>query len=231
MKIGLVCPYNIERSGGVLEVILALREGLTARGHKVLIITPNPNQRDPDAIPGPGVIYAGTSLDFRTLSFGDTTSQVSSTTDNERIDAMLSAEKFDILHFHEPWIPLLSRQLLQRSNAVNIGTFHSKVPEAIMTRSILKVVYPYLKSVLKYLDVLTAVSPSSASYLLGLTDEPINYVPNGIDLSKYHPAKKKPVRKNKQILYVGVLKDVRALNICFKPMPCLPPSILTLNSL
>jgi len=40
---------------------------------------------------------------------------------------MLAEEGFDILHFHEPWIPLLSRQLLQRSQSVNIATFHAKV--------------------------------------------------------------------------------------------------------
>src|SRR5258708_4899888 len=134
MKIGLVCPYNIERNGGVLEVILALKAGLEERGHTAKIITPIP--RNPEGAPEPGIIFAGTSVDFRTLSFSDTTSQVSSTADAEKIDAMLAEEKFDILHFHEPWMPLLSRQLLQRSNAVNIGTFHAKVSDALMSRAI-----------------------------------------------------------------------------------------------
>ena len=65
---------------------------------------------------------------------------------------MLAEEQFDILHFHEPWMPLLSRQLLQRSNAVNIGTFHAKVSDALLSRSILRVVNPYLKSVMKEAD-------------------------------------------------------------------------------
>ena len=92
MKIGLVCPYNIERNGGVLEVILALEEGLLARGHQVKIITPNPRSNTTD--PRDDVIYAGTSVDFRTLSFTDTTSQVSSTADNEKIEAMLEAVSY-----------------------------------------------------------------------------------------------------------------------------------------
>lgn len=204
MKIGLVCPYNINKHGGVLEVVLALKSGLEKNGHTVKIITPTPRGHTDE--PHPDVIFVGTSTDFRTLSFSDTTSQVSSTVDNEQIDAMLAEERFDILHFHEPWMPLLSRQLLSRSNAVNIGTFHAKVTDATLSRSILKIVNPYLKSVMKYLHVLTAVSDSGAQYAAGMTDQPITIIPNGIDLEKYSkiPAHKKTAEKS--ILFVGRLE-------------------------
>ena len=46
MKIGLVCPYNIHKPGGVLEVVLALKLGLESRGHIVKIITPKPRNHD-----------------------------------------------------------------------------------------------------------------------------------------------------------------------------------------
>jgi len=206
MKIGLVCPYNIHKHGGVQEVVLALKTGLEKRGHSVKIITPYPRNHTHAKDPDPDIIFAGTSTDFRTLSFSDTTSQVSSTADNERVDEILAAEKFDILHFHEPWLPLLSRQLLQRSNSVNIATFHSKVADGVMSRSILKVVTPYLNSVMKYLHELTAVSPSAAQYVSGLTNEPLTIIPNGIDLLKY---RHKPVKKNpddQSILYIGRLE-------------------------
>ncbi len=204
MKIGLVCPYSINEPGGVLEVVLALKRGLEQRGHTVKVITPQPRKHDLE--PPQDVIFAGTSVDFRTLSFSDTTSQVSSTADVEKIDAMLAEEKFDVLHFHEPWMPLLSRQLLQRSNCVNIGTFHAKVTDALMSRAILKVVAPYLKSVLKYLHELTAVSDSGASYAAGMTKRPITLIPNGIDLSTYQKLPK-PAKSDKQtILFIGRLE-------------------------
>lgn len=204
MKIGLVCPYTIARSGGVLEVILSLKAGLETRGHTVKIITPYP--RNHELEPQPDVIFAGTSTDFRTLSFTHTTSQVSSTADTEQMDAMLAAEQFDILHFHEPWMPLLSRQLLQRSTSVNIGTFHAKVPEALMSRTIIKVVTPYLKSVMKYLHELTAVSASAAEYATGLTDQPITIIPNGIDLSKYKVKRSAKREAAHTLLFIGRLE-------------------------
>src|SRR5579884_4250450 len=201
MKIGLVCPYNINKHGGVLEVVLALHRGLKQQGHQSKIITPRP--RGHDAVELPDVIYMGTSTDFR--SPAATTTQVSSTDDNEKIDAVLDNEDFDILHFHEPWVPLLSRQLLQRSKSVNIGTFHSKVPEALMTRTVIRVVTPYFKSVMSYLHELTAVSPSGADYAATLTDQPITIIPNGIDLEKYTP-KPRQEKDHKTILYIGRLE-------------------------
>jgi phosphatidyl-myo-inositol alpha-mannosyltransferase len=203
MKVGLVCPYNINKHGGVQEVVLALKDGLEKRGHKVKIITPWPNGSEVEE--RPGYIFVGTSTDFKSLA--STTSQVSSPADSEKIASMLEEENFDILHFHEPWIPFLSRQILQKSNSVNIATFHSKIPEALMTRTVIKVVTPYLKSVLKYLHELTAVSPSGAEYAASLTDQHITLIPNGIDLPKYQrAAKNKRTSGPKTILYVGRLE-------------------------
>ncbi len=204
MKIGLVCPYSINKHGGVLEVVLALRDGMKERGHEVRIITPKPRAHVEEA--EEDVIFFGTSTDFRTLTFTDSTAQVSSTADVERIDEILEAEKFDILNFHEPWMPLLSRQLLQRSNAVNVGTFHSKVTEARVSRAVLRMVYPYLTSVLGYLDELTAVSDSAADYVSNMTEQPIAIIPNGIDTEKYAWRSPKPVGREPVVLYIGRLE-------------------------
>jgi phosphatidylinositol alpha-mannosyltransferase len=160
--------------------------------------------RGSDGVEHPDAIFIGSSTDFRSPSH--TTGQVSSITDNEKVDAILAEENFDILHFHEPWVPLLSRQLLQRSNAINIGTFHSKIPETMVSRTYIKVVTPYLKSVMKYLHVLTAVSESGAEYAANLTELPITIIPNGIDLVKYHRKGAKKSGNEKTILYVGRLE-------------------------
>ncbi len=216
MKIGLVCPYSINKQGGVLEVVLALKDGLKARGHEVKVITPLPrgnNVDHPDDI-----IFFGTSTDFRSTSH--TTAQISSTADNKEIDAILEQEQFDILHFHEPWIPFLSRQLLQRSSSVNIATFHAKIPESVVSRSVIRAVTPYLKSVMKYLHTYTAVSESGAEYVTSLTSEPITIIPNGINLKKYKKvAKKKRGKEETTVLFIGRLerrKGVKYLLTAFQ---------------
>lgn len=218
MKIGLVCPYNVTRGGGVQECVFSLQRELSRRGHIIKIITPYPQQAG-----GAGrrnIIFIGDGRDIR--SPFQTTAQVSVSVSNDTIVTMLDREQFDILHFHEPWVPILSRQILVRSNAVNIGTFHAKLPETVMTKTIEKVITPYTKSVLKYLDVLTAVSEPAAEYVRSLTDEPVIIVPNGIDLSYYtfRPARTKP-KKIRTLLYVGRLekrKGVKYLLAAYKKL-------------
>lgn len=203
MKIGLVCPYNMDKHGGVLEVVLSLYDGFTKDGHDVRIITPRP--RGQEVKERKDVIYMGTSTDFR--SPAATTTQISSADDNDKTDAILRQENFDILHFHEPWVPLLSRQLAQRSTCVNVATFHGMVPETLLTRTVIKVVNPYFKSVMAYLHEMTAVSASGASYASTMTEQPIKIIPNGIDLKKYTAPKGQKVRpQTKTVLYVGRLE-------------------------
>ena len=207
MKIGLVCPHSVAQ-GGVQEIVRALRTELIRRGHDVKVITPQP--RDIANIDTEGVIFVGSANDFRSPL--GTTSQVSASIDNEALEQMLETEKFDILHFHEPWVPFLSRQILTRSNSVNIGTFHAKVPETLMSRTIVKVVTPYTRSELKYLHELTAVSEAAAEYAGSLTDRPIAIIPNGIDLNEYKVRKpESPSADSKTILYLGRIERRKGL--------------------
>ena len=42
-----------------------------------------------------------------------------------QVGDMLERERFDVLHFHEPFVPFLSLFLLRESTSVNIATFHA----------------------------------------------------------------------------------------------------------
>ncbi|HEY5806080.1 MAG TPA: glycosyltransferase family 4 protein, partial [Candidatus Saccharimonadales bacterium] len=168
MKIGLVCPYSIAKGGGVLEIVRALQIGLKRRGHDAYIITPRPQGHEDE--PGDHVIFVGGSTDFRSPT--KTTIQISASV-SESIREMLEKENFDILHFHEPWIPMLSAQILARSEAINVATFHAKLPETAVSRTMAKVITPYTKPILKYIDALTAPSNAAAEYVCSLTDAPV----------------------------------------------------------
>lgn len=215
MKIGLVCPYNVAKGGGVQEHVLAQQAELRRRGHDVYVLTPRP--KDYDVEENDHLIFVGSSSDFNSPLH--TTIQVS-TGVNDNIDEVLAKHNFDILHFHEPWVPMISAQILSRSKCVNVATFHAKLPETIMTRTMIKVVTPYTKSVLKYIDEFTAVSEAAAEYVCSLTDAPVALIPNGIDLNKYKaPLRRNDNRKQKTIFYIGRLeqrKGVKHLIHAFK---------------
>ncbi len=209
MKIGLVCPYDIFRAGGVQECVKALQSELVKRGYNATILTPL--SREARGVSENGVIFLGGGTEVK--SPFHTSAQVAASANPEALRMVLDKEKFDVLHFHEPWVPILSRQLLGRSKSINIATFHAKLPDTVMSRTIERVVTPYTKSILKYLDVLTAVSPAAAQYVQTLTRNPVTIIPNGIDLTKYKPRKIERSR-TRNILYVGRLerrKGVRYL--------------------
>jgi phosphatidylinositol alpha-mannosyltransferase len=118
---------------------------------------------------------------------------------------MLDEEQFDVIHFHEPWVPMVSRQILTRSKSVNIATSHAKIPDGLTTKALVNVVSSYTKALLKYIDAYSAVSEPAAEYIKGFTDNKIEIVPNGIDLKKYNHSLKKHT-KQKTILYIGRLE-------------------------
>lgn len=205
MKIGLVCPYNIVKGGAVQEIVKAMHAELTHRGYDVRIITPEPRELT-EAHRTKDMIFIGGAADFNSPLH--TTSQISATSDILEIEKMLESEKFDVLHFHEPWVPMLSRQILSRSKSINVATFHAKLPETVMSRTLATIVTPYTKAVLRDLDYLTAVSEPAAEYVRTMTDVNVEIIPNGIDLKSFKPPASygdalKPV---KTILFLGRLE-------------------------
>jgi phosphatidyl-myo-inositol alpha-mannosyltransferase len=201
MKIGLVCPYNIFLGGGVQECVKAIQAELVRRGHDALIITPQPRNSDIEA--PKGIIFIGGAATVKSFH---TTAQVSVTVSLDMVEKVLEEEKFDILHFHEPSVPMVSKQVLSRSSSINVATFHAKLPDTMMLKTIERVVTPYTKSILKDLHYLTAVSDAAADYVKGLTDRKVHIIPNGIDLEKYKKIPNTQRYKTPTILYIGRLE-------------------------
>jgi phosphatidylinositol alpha-mannosyltransferase len=195
------------RGGGVQEVVMALRDGIEARGHEAYIITPQP--RDSKITAPRGVLFVGGSVAFRAAR---TQGDISASVDTSSLSAMLEREKFDIIHFHEPWNPMLSLQIMMRSDAIHIATFHAAMSERRTSRTVEKVITPYTKSIIKYIDVMTAVSKTATNYVRTITDRKVNIIGNGIDLSKYTPLEKPLVHDDtKTIFYVGRLEKRKGI--------------------
>lgn len=226
MKIGLICPYNVARGGGVQEVVYTLQAELRRRGHDAIIITPRPRNYDAGEAERKHMLFLGAATDFNSPLH--TTIQVSGSMSAE-ISEMLQREKFDVLNFHEPWVPFLSRQILLNSKSANVATFHATLPDTPISRTVIKVVTPYTKSILKYINIYTSVSEPASAYVRELSGQPVEIIPNSIDLSVYtNPGKRDDTKEVKTIFYIGRLenrKGVKYLISAFKLLHSNKPNI------
>ncbi len=120
MKIGLVSPYVYPLPGGVTQHVRYLYENLRLLGHDVRILTSSHGlQRASEG----DVIRLGKG--FSMPANGSVGTVTVSFRYNAQVREVLDRERFDILHFHEPFVPFLSLVLLRESRSVNVATFHA----------------------------------------------------------------------------------------------------------
>ncbi len=120
MKIGLVTPYVYPLPGGVTQHVRYLYENLRLRGHHVRILTSSHGlQRASEG----DIIRIGKG--FSMPVNGSVGTITLSPRFVSQVRDMLEREQFDLLHFHEPFVPFLSPIILRLSTSVNVATFHA----------------------------------------------------------------------------------------------------------
>ncbi|CAN5445552.1 phosphatidyl-myo-inositol alpha-mannosyltransferase [soil metagenome] len=202
MKIGLVCPYDFFRHGAVQKLIQLLDGELTARGHDVRIITPRP--RSYKGAPPDRTIFAGQSAKWNTPI--KTTLEIGLSLDLSDLEEMLAEEHFDLLHVHEPEVPILGAQIASRANCPIVATFHATFPETAMGKTIELFRIPFARSIFKNLAAMTAVSESAARFVREWSELPVEIVPNYVDIPYYKSPPAGVVRSSDTILYIGRLE-------------------------
>jgi phosphatidylinositol alpha-mannosyltransferase len=213
MKIALVSPYDFAYPGGVVHHIIALENQLSKLGHDVKVIAPASKAftelgdkfipiGKPRAIPTSGSI-ARISLSLRLA---------------DRIKEVLEREKFDIIHLHEPFMPMLCSAVLRFSNTVNVGTFH-----AAAGRPGYYFGWP-VSAVMIYrrapkLSAKIAVSTAALRYHKKWVRGDFQIIPNGIDTHQFSP-EIKPIPEycdgKLNILFVGRLESRKGLSYLLK---------------
>ncbi|MEI7683054.1 MAG: glycosyltransferase family 4 protein [Candidatus Saccharibacteria bacterium] len=204
MKIGIVCPYDMDRGGGVQEHVLAQAHELKKRGYNVSILTPKTRNSVVGAQSTVKIIYIGGSTKVKTPI--NTSLELGASLKRDAVDDILAAEKFDLLHIHEPEVPFLGAQIVAKANCPIVATFHAIHPETPLARTIETVRIPYSRSIFTRLTELTAVSDAAAIFVRERTGRKVHIIPNGIDLNKYNYEPHVHTVEPKSILYVGRLE-------------------------
>ncbi len=179
MKIGLVTPYVYPLPGGVNEHVHYLYEGLRARGHDVRIISSSHGlQRASEG----DVIRLGKGFSFPTN--GSVGTVTLSPRYLSQVADMLEFERFDLLHFHEPFVPFLSPIVLRASTSVNVATFHAYGGWSAAYEFGSRAMRRYAER----LHGRIAVSAAARHFIDRYFPGDYKVIPNGVDVAKYRRA-------------------------------------------
>ena len=204
MKIGLVTPYVYPLPGGVNQHVRYLYEHLRTRGHDVRIITSSHGlQRASSG----DVIRIGKGFSVPANgSMGTVTLSPRYLSQARRI---LDEEQFDLLHFHEPFVPFLSPVLLEASHSVNVATFHAYGGFSFSYEFGSRVMGPLARR----LHGRIAVSAAARHFIDRYFPGDYKVIPNGVDVERYRRAV--PIARYqdgaRNLLFLGRLEPRKGL--------------------
>ncbi len=210
MKIALVSPYDFAHPSGVINHIRALDEEFTRLGHDVRIIAPA--SRKKVAALGDRFIQIGKP---RPIPASGSISRISLSLHlAPDIKRVLEREKFDVVHLHEPFMPMLCSAVLRFSSGINVGTFHaySGSPGYELGRPFTTIL---LKRRNRKLYGRIAVSAPAKAYASKYVTGEFTVIPNGVDLRRFHPGVKPMPGYDDgkiNILFVGRLEKRKGAN-------------------
>jgi phosphatidylinositol alpha-mannosyltransferase len=204
VKIGLVSPYVYPLPGGVTQHVRYLYENLRLRGHDVRIITSSHGlQRASEG----DVIRIGKG--FSMPANGSVGTLTISPRFSSQISEVLDRERFDLLHYHEPFVPFLSLAILRESKSVNVATFHAYggfSPAYEMGSRLLR---PWAGR----LHGRIAVSAAARHFIDRFFPGDYKVIPNGVDVDFFRRAV--PIARwqdgHRNILFFGRLEDRKGL--------------------
>ena len=213
MKIALVSPYDFAHPGGVGRHISALYKHFVQKGHDVRVIAPTsrPVRDFGDSfirIGRPFPIPASDSVIRIPISLHLAPA----------IKKVIAAEKFDVIHLHEPFMPMLCSAVLRFSNTVNVGTFHAAAGRPGYNWG-----KPISTWMLNHrspkLHGHIAVSKAAERYARSYVSTDYHIIPNGIDLSHFRPdvPEIEEFKDGKlNIVFMGRLEQRKGLNYLLK---------------
>lgn len=178
MKVGLVTPYDVSIPGGVRTHVMGLGHELQRRGFDVIVL--GPSSRACETLAGIRFIRVGRPVPIRTAG------SIARLAINPLLGfstwRILRRERFDLLHLHEPLVPMAPFWCLALFGGPKVGTFH-------LARDRPNQLYRLARWVLRpfaaRLGARIAVSESARDTVAAFLPGDYAVIPNGLEPSAY----------------------------------------------
>lgn len=206
MRIAQVCPYDIDRPGGVQRHILDTAVALSELGHEVVVIAPRTSV---PATENSGIAIHRIGKAIRLGLFG-TGFEVSIALGRERkaLATLMRDGGFDIAHFHTPWTPFLAPQALSGFSGPAAVTFHDTPSPALSGRLLAWLFRRLSRVLLPRFDLVLTPSDSPKDHLVTGAGQEIVVFPPCTDLRPFAAAAPQARFRDERIniLFLGRLE-------------------------
>ncbi len=198
LRILLVSPYAWHIPGGVNHHIRQLSEAFSKKQHKVGVVAPG----QPGEALAAGVSFYSLGPSRAFAANGSVANLALHPLAWRRMQQTIKAFKPDIIHIHEPLVPLANYPALMQDEVPVLATFHAYFPNNPFYRF----ARPLLRRLTSKLCRVVAVSQaaeSTARMVLG-PQVPVECLGNPVDVAAYAPREKhSQVSKWINLLFVG----------------------------
>lgn len=220
MKIALVSPYDWSVPGGVNSHVASLTQHFIRQGHEVRVVAPSSRVSTPMpefvTVIGESVIGLPAS--------GSVANVCLSYNLGPKVKRLLARERFDIVHVHEPFMPLLPFQFLRYSDSTTIATFHA-------AREGGSRLYAYSKFIIRpwWRRIHGRIAHSRAALRLIGKHFPDRYriIPSGVDAASFAEAVPIPhfMDHKRNILFLSRLEKRKGLPFLLEAYAKLKPEL------
>ena len=202
LRVAIVSPYDIDVPGGVQSHVVQLADELRRGGDDVHVVAPGRRSR--------GTITAvGASV---RIPFNDSVAPLAlAPTVARRVRRVLADLEPDVVHVHEPVVPMVSLAAATAGVAPTVGTFHAWSDRDVLYRA----VRPLSRRVVAGLQGRIAVSGAAAEYhagALGVPASSFRVIPNGVDVARFAAGRPyESLAATPALLFVGRLEPRKGL--------------------
>ncbi|MBE0610900.1 MAG: glycosyltransferase family 4 protein [Dehalococcoidia bacterium] len=175
MRIAMVSPYDWCVEGGVKSHITHLAEYFRSWGHEVTIFAP----ASAPAKVRDQVVVMGKPWSMRVSG---SVARITFAWKSREVKRVFQEYQFDVVHLHEPLMPLLPYHFLRYSNVVTVGTFHAAKEGG---NRFYGYTTPFTRRWFRKLEGKIAVSPAAVNLVSRYFAGYFNVIPNGIDYEHF----------------------------------------------
>jgi phosphatidylinositol alpha-mannosyltransferase len=200
MRVAIVSPYDLGIHGGVQDQAIRLTRWLGELGHDAVLI--GPGEEGPEG----AVLLGATTM----IKANRATAPI---TVDPRVARRLRSAMgdVDVVHVHEPFMPLVSIAATAIREIPSVGTFHADPPS--WARFGYRMGSAVWRRMIRRLDVVTTVSHVAGSAIAPFASARV--IPNGIDVDSYG----REVKVANRVAFLGRDDERKGLQVLLDAWP------------